>query len=330
MSTSALKERLEDGLLRFLWNEWSQLGVLGQVQRRSPWAEDLEALLVMSFEVARADPRLFDEILDWLATNEHLMSVRRLRTLAAGAPEPSQTAAVLAWLARYRPKARFSGSGEPAAPVGRRRLFFDDGFPIRSMDKPFQKHGWERPAVAPSGKSSSPDLHAPIAFGLRLRRLFGPGVRAEVVRHLLTADASRSSAAVVARSAAFTKRNVQETLNELADADMVLQERVGNERRYGIDGRLWKALLEVESFPLAVDWVPFLSALTRIVVWLRAEATEERSEYLRTSAARALLEDVRPDLEWAGIAVRIGRASEALGELEAVIDEALGVLGGAR
>jgi hypothetical protein len=328
MPISTLRDRLEEGLLRFLWNEWSQLGVLGRVERPSPWAQDLEALLVMSFEVARADPRLFDEILDWLATNEHLMSVRRLRTLGGAAPEPSQTAAVVAWLARHRPKVRFSGRpGEALTPQEARRLFFDDGFPIRSVDEAFAEQGWERSAVGPSGKSSAPDLRAPVAFGLRLRRMFGPGARAEVVRHLLTTDAPRSTVAVITRSAAFTRRNVQEALNELTDASLVSQARLGNEVRYGIDRPLWQALLEVEGFPKAVDWIPLLAALTRMLVWLRAEAVDERSEYLQASSARKLLDDVRPDLEWAGIAVRAVRADEALGELEAVIAEALGVFG---
>lgn len=326
MSISALSDRLEGALLGFLWNEWSQLGVLGRVARPSPWTQDLEALLVMSLEVARADPRLFDEILDWLVVNEQLLSVRRLRTLAGGAPEPSLAAAVLAWLAQHRPKARFSGAGEAAAATPRRRLFFDAGFPIRSMDEAFAGHGWERPALAPSGKSSAPDLRAPIAFGLRLRRLFGPGVRAEAVRYLLTAEASRSTVAVVARSAAFTKRNVQEALTELGDAGVVSPARLGQEWRYGIAREQWGALLEVEDFPAAVDWVPLLSALTRIVVWSRAEATAPRSEYLQASAARAMLEDVRADLEWAGIGVSLGRASDAPEQLDAVVDRALRVL----
>lgn len=328
MPISALRERLEEGLLRFLWNEWSQLGVLGQVDEASPWAQDLEALLVMSFEVARADPRLFDEVLDWLVANEQLMSVRRLRTLARAAPEPGQTMVVfaaLAWLARHRPQARFAGAEAPVPEDGR-RLFFDDGFPIRSLDEAFAGYGWERPAVEPSGKSSAPDLRAPVAFGLRLRRLFGPGVRAEVVRYLLTTDAPRSTVAVITRSAAFTKRNVQEAMTELRDAGVVTQVRLGRESRYGIDASGWEALLGVDAFPVAMDWVPLLSALTRIMVWLRAEAREERGEYLRSSATRELLDEVRGPLAWAGIPVAEVRAPEALAELDAVIDRCLAVL----
>jgi hypothetical protein len=44
-------------------------------------AQDPEALLLFTFEVARDDPRLFGEVLDWLALNERLVSVQRLRNL---------------------------------------------------------------------------------------------------------------------------------------------------------------------------------------------------------------------------------------------------------
>lgn len=81
MLISATRERLEAGLLSFVWDEWSQMGLLSEARRLSPWAQDPEALLLLTLEVARADPRLFDEVLDWLVRNEHLVSVRRLRTL---------------------------------------------------------------------------------------------------------------------------------------------------------------------------------------------------------------------------------------------------------
>src|SRR4051812_17635051 len=78
MSISATRERLEQELLAFAWTEWSQLGILAPPEPQSGWAQDIEALLLFTFEIARADPRLFDEVLDWLVTNEHFISVRRL------------------------------------------------------------------------------------------------------------------------------------------------------------------------------------------------------------------------------------------------------------
>ncbi len=47
---------------------------------------DPEALLLFTIEVARLDPRPFDETLDWLATNGTLLSLTRLRHLEARHP----------------------------------------------------------------------------------------------------------------------------------------------------------------------------------------------------------------------------------------------------
>ncbi|HWH94055.1 MAG TPA: hypothetical protein VNT03_09350, partial [Baekduia sp.] len=145
MPISETRQRLERGLLDFAWNEWAQLGVLANAPRSSPWAQDLEALLVLSLDVARTDPRLFDEILDWLVRNEALVSIRRLRTLARHSREPSLIEGALDWLAQHRPKARFSRPIKMASAPESRRLFFDEGFPIHRPDEPFLEHGWLRP-----------------------------------------------------------------------------------------------------------------------------------------------------------------------------------------
>jgi hypothetical protein len=42
------------------------MAVLGAPSGGSRWAQDPEALLISTLEVARDDPRLFDEVLDWL------------------------------------------------------------------------------------------------------------------------------------------------------------------------------------------------------------------------------------------------------------------------
>src|SRR5205807_386201 len=87
MPTSTLRTHVVDALLSFAWDEWAQLGVLAIPQRSSPWAQDPEALLVFTFEIARDDPRLFDEVLDWLAVNDSLVSTRRLRALCEDATD---------------------------------------------------------------------------------------------------------------------------------------------------------------------------------------------------------------------------------------------------
>jgi hypothetical protein len=223
---------------------------------------------------------------------------------------------------------RFVASGQGPAAEGSTRLFFDEGFPIRRADAAFAEHGWLRPAAAPSGKARTPDLTAPIAFGLRLRRMFGPSARAEAVRVLLCLDAPSATASVVTRSAAYTKGNVLEALRGLADARVVYPARSTREARYAIDHEYWAALLDVDQpFPAHVEWVQLLRALGTILAWLRTDADENASDYLLGSSARQLLKTVRADLEWAGIHVKDELASDAVSELDDVIGQCLQLLG---
>src|ERR1039458_9892782 len=131
MSISETKADVETALLSFAWEEWGQMGVLATPNHVSPWAQDPEALLAFTFELARADPRLFDEVLDWLVNNEHLISVRRLRSVSRDPSERDLTEAVLGWLSHHRPKARFSSDAtcEPAGPL--QPFHANAGFPIR-------------------------------------------------------------------------------------------------------------------------------------------------------------------------------------------------------
>lgn len=333
MPISGTSERLEAGLLSFAWSEWSQLGVFSAVDRRSPWTQDVEALVVFTLEVARADPRLFDAVLDWLLVNERYVSVRRWRTLATDPLDRQLTEATIAWLAEHRPRARFSGARATRAP-GADALVpvhpADAGFPLADRDAVFAAHGLLRARHVPSRQSRPPDLRSPIAFSLRLRQLLGIGARAEIVRLLLTSPAPRSTPAVLARSAAYAKRNVQEALNALVEAQVVDVLTVGGEQRYGIDRARWGGLLELEgSLPTSMDWVQLLRGLRRLVRWLRERRSEEvASAYLLASDARELLDDLRDDFEYAGIAVPRRRdAAHAVDDLEALVRDALGVLG---
>ena len=70
MSPLLAKESLSERLVSFAWNEWAQIGLLIAPAHVSPWAQDPEALIVFTLQVARDEPRLFDELLDWMLGNE--------------------------------------------------------------------------------------------------------------------------------------------------------------------------------------------------------------------------------------------------------------------
>ena len=88
-------------LLDFLWRQWSALGVAGQARANDDWIVDPEALLLLTCTVGRHDPRLFDEMLDWLQANGWLINVMRLKRILraekfAGQPVLAAMAGLLA------------------------------------------------------------------------------------------------------------------------------------------------------------------------------------------------------------------------------------------
>ena len=115
MLVSELKDEFQRGLDSFLWDQWGQMGLLAASARRDRWAADPEALLLLSFEVGREDPRLFEEVLDWMLVNERLLSTQRLRNLCQDDADRALVGAAIAWLREWRRK---GGVPEPESSPG--------------------------------------------------------------------------------------------------------------------------------------------------------------------------------------------------------------------
>jgi len=305
------------------------MGLSAASQRHSPWAQDPEALLLFTLEIARDDPRLFDETLDWLVRNESIVSARRLRTLCDGPDDERLVGAALEWVARHR---RRAGSTRPPTPddAGPQPLFRGLSTTVRNPDPAFLAHDLIRPEVRPTGKSREPDLNAPINLALRLRHVLGVSARAEAVRYLLTADGRTATAAAVASSAGYTKRNVHEALASLHSAGVASLVTIGVDQRYGIDRSRWAHLLGVEAndVPTHRDWPQLLSVLSTILRWLDRPELEHLSDYLRGSQARDLLDGVRPRLAHAGVVTAAWRGGDlAWDDLVETVENALLALG---
>ncbi|MGH2836914.1 MAG: hypothetical protein ACRDJY_01030 [Thermoleophilaceae bacterium] len=319
MSSSALRERLTSASLAFAWEQWAQLGVLAETSRRDRWAADPEALLLFSLDVGRDDPRLFDELLDWFRLNERIVSVQRLKNLAVTDTHRALIGAARDWVASGKRK-RDDGV---IAPTPEAQLLFRDSTvaPARS-DPAFLRHGFLRGELAPSRKSSAPDLHAPIAFAFRLRHLLGLGARAEVVRFLLTVDGFDVTTAVITRAVAYARRNVLDALAALSAAGGISYVSVGNEQRYSIDRDRWAALLDMEqaSLPVHRDWPQLLRAAAALLAWLADPRLDDLSEYMRSSEARLALERIEPDLRYAGVRIEAPeRIEDDWGRVEAAV-----------
>lgn len=311
MPLSETREAVGRGLLGFAWRQWSQIGISAGAGGDDGWAVDPEALILFTIGVGRGDPRLFDEMLDWIALNHRLLSLQRLRNLTPRfAVDAGLVSAVTAW-AKYPTTDVLAIDHEASGPhpgqetgSGQQRPVFRPGILgfVARPDPVFAEHGYLRPRVARSGKSRPPDLRRPASFAFRLRQLFGPGSRSEVMRVLLTYRDGPLDASRIADEAAFAKRNASEALTALAASGAVAATWWGNERHFRAPREPWQALLEIDDMPRFVSWVHLLPAALEIGNWLDEHAADV-SEYLLASQARNLMDRISRDLQTAGITV---------------------------
>ncbi len=314
MQTWELRDEFRASLVSFSWDQWVQMGVSGSSDRNDRWATDPESLLVFSLVVSRHEPRLFDEILDWMTLNLRLISIQRLRNLSRHHDEVVKhlVDAALAWAIAHANDLTRRPPQSPHVPPEPQTLFRIDGREgmVGKPDSIFADFGFLRSATGPSGKSRVPDLSASINLGFRLREIFGVGSRSEVIRILLTSPNDRLLGEV-AEAAAYAPRNVRETLHSLVGAGIVQTSQRAKSRGYWVDRGRWGGFIGVDEqgMPVYVAWVQLFRALTRIYEWLEGEAEVERSTYMQSSEARRLMDEVRPDLLAAGFSLEDDRSS---------------------
>lgn len=307
MRISEIRDEVSQGLLGFAWRQWAQLGVSATAEGADPWAVDPEALILFTIGIARRDPRLFDEMLDWMAFNHELLSAQRLRNLADRFPlPPGLVAAVTAWTRQTAPV---------NPPASSQAVPIQDGEPVFSadvlafvskQDQVFAQHGFIRPPAARTGKSHEPDPALPVNLSFRLRRLFGPGGRSETMRVLLTWPDGPLDAARIADEAGFAKRNISDVLTSLTASGVIKAAWAGNERHFTAYRDRWALLLDLAGpgLPSFVSWVHLLPAALQIIMWLDEKAGTAESDYLIASQARSLMNRLTRDLETAGIDVQ--------------------------
>ena len=326
MQISELRDRVSRELLAFAWNEWAQMGVLSEARSESPWAADPEAHLLFTLQIARDDPRLFDETLDWFSTNAALVSAQRLRNMAAEDEDKRLAEAAIAWVAKHRGRFRGFSAKPLPMPEAPQPLFYGM-HKTTDDDESFSAFGFRRSPSQPSKKSRRPDLRRPINFGFRLRNVFGLGVRAEVMRFLLTASRHappgrrpRFSTPAIADEAGFAKRNVHDALVALAEAGSIELSVIGREHFYAVDVAAWSAALGVEDSPIYRDWTHILLGLRELHRWLAEAESADFTPYMLASEARLKMGEIQSSFTHAGMPLREARPAEGADYWEVFVD----------
>jgi uncharacterized protein YegP (UPF0339 family) len=107
----------------------------------------------------------------------------------------------------------------------------------------------------------------------------------------------------VTASSGYAKRNIQEALSSLQAANVATVKMTNGEQRFAVDRARWSYLLglEPDALPPYRDWPRLLWTLRRILRWLTQPGLDDLSDYMRASRAADLLDEVRPELNRAGV-----------------------------
>lgn len=309
MSTTESRNDLRYAMLGLLWGQWTELGVAGA--HGSPGTIiDPEALLLATVSFARYDPRLFDEVLDWLVSFGTVLDVTRLRRLARplNADNGRLAMAVVdlmrqrASASKWTPISERWRAQEARAAYAPTSLFLtadDSPLPVfGESDSFFAAQGFIRPPLELRGMSSPPSLEKPALLRLRARALTGLGVRAESLLYLWTHTAAHGR--LIAERTGYSQRQVADYLSNLSAARFAERYDVGKTVQY----RLGPALGGIVGRPVRyVDW-PRAFDVIRELLAMATSASAQSDAYEASVMFRAGLEKLRPLLPAEGLDLR--------------------------
>jgi len=274
MSLRQFRDEYLDLLLRFLWREWTSLGVAGQEQAPVHHVIDPEALLLFTCSIGRYDQRLFDEVLDWLSVNGRFLNVQRTRNILRHERfDVGQVlSAVADWLSQHESPMKWSLLAKAESPQQKQdSLFFlPDGRPLpdsRDHDPVFRTHGFVRNPVILRNYSQAFAPDAMPCHLLKLRALFGVNTRCDVLVYLTMNRSGHPRE--IARETYYSQKAIHEVMAELAASGFIHSAKLGRERVFRINPTglpLLTGGVEVGSW---TNWPILLSAAN--VVWRKVE-----------------------------------------------------------
>lgn len=292
MSLNEFRKRFEEEIHRLLWRQWSRLGVAGTDAGDDRAILDPEGMILFTLEAARTEPRLFDEMLDWLLRNGQAIDVQRLRNILrqdSGGPA-RLLAAVASLLAEQETSAKWIRLAEPSAAVPKEReplFLLGNGSRApepRSRDPRFDRAGYVRSPFVPRQLSSGVPRMSPACLRFRLRAFFGIGIRSEIAAFLLTHEGGVNGDAV-ARAIGFSPPGVQEALREMETSDLVLSRREGREKRYFLDRNRWREFLGLAGRARAGETAKLLEARLLPMEGHDPKARQEIAEKMKLALA---------------------------------------------
>ncbi|HEX9887606.1 MAG TPA: hypothetical protein VGA70_14000 [Longimicrobiales bacterium] len=307
---SRIRELAERTLLDAAWAQWSVLTTAAiPADRRRAWTiVDPEALVLASLTVGHRERRLDDMVASWAAEAAHLISLHRMRALAAGFP-----GAV---------KERLGIFTASATSAGDKR--------------------WKRLATGHNAAEYVPRLkglgelrllEGP-ALTMRLRAGFGVNAKADILSLLIGFGGAAADLKVIAAATAYTERAVRTATEEMTLAGFI-HEIEGRPSSFYADPRAWANVLQSRrldggkrsgegTLPPWRFWAAVFVFLAQVIDWSFEQERKGWTAYVAGSRARDLLDEHARKLRQAQIVLSptaLAPGENVLGAFEELVRE---------
>jgi hypothetical protein len=310
MSNEAVRkigELAGDTLVDTAWAQWSSLtSTVVRLGQEPAWTiVDPEALTLASFAVGHRERRLEDVVGSWAAGAAYLMSMQRMRTLAARFPRAVS--------------GRIGDFARAAVAGGDKRW--------KRLVSP-QTAGGYSPRLKPLEPLRLTDGPA---LTLRLRAGFGVNAKADLLSLLLGRSGVAADLKLIAAATAYTERAIRTATEEMVQAGFI-HEIEGRPSSFFADAKTWARVLEAHrpsrpegtgnTVPPWRFWAAGYAFLAEVVEWAESAQAEGWTSYVASSGARDLVEKHGRILRQAELDPRflvLGRGTQYLPEFEELI-----------
>lgn len=318
-SLKEFRDSYQELLLSFLWRQWSSLGVAGYGTGNDKWYIDPEALLIFTACMGRYEPRLFDEVLNWLNINGNFINIQRVKTILkkekfSGARVISAMAGMMA---EKKKSAKWKRLAEELLPVNiQESLFFHkNGQPMEMFGEPepvFRRYGFNRGKIEFRQHTQQVRIVKNTGFLFKLRALFGANTRPEIILYLLTHESGHPR--LIAREIYYAQKTVQDILVEMAYSGFIHVRPVGKEKHYWLKKDEWfNLLMSGEDDIIWINWPRLYIALENIWLKLNQEELHSLDPLTQSSELRVLMQSVRKQIESAGFGENLSNEALYLG-----------------
>jgi len=233
---------------------------------------DVESLVLATSTFGRLDPRLFDEVLDWLHTNGELVATQRLRRLMKqhGFAGGGVLSAIGQYLSQTDRSPRWKQVIRPPTQAGPKQpLFLLGGTSAPSWgdgDPVFGSAGYHRGIVHLRGMSTAFDPSDPACLQVRLRCLMGTNVRADLLVFLVT-HGSGAHPSLVARRIGYAQSATHTAMATMARSGAIRRRDEGRQQVYSLTPAFREACVyHMQTPPRWWPWAHFYRLAE--AVWL--------------------------------------------------------------